>query len=206
MPRKKKDSVLYQLSEIPMPDVLMYQNHEIGDPFVILLKVPREEDRFLDDHRHYTKSNLNVCYAAPRSSSVPRSWYETQLCVSMKVRNNPGYPLKNVPFYAVTDDGYGFLAHTVSQGNKQFAAVGDELILGKWIKGRLVKEKIVDPCMNTAADTERKGMITKEMLNAYGCNAVAFQKTDLFISDPDFQEDKYEVWTLKLIWTEEDNG
>lgn len=206
MPRKTKDSVLYQLTEIPMSDILMYQNHEIGEAFLILLKVPSKEDRFLDDHRHYTKSNLNVCYSAPRSSSAPRSWYETQLNVSTKVRKKPGYPYKNVPFYAVTDDGYVFLAHTVSEGNKQFAAVGDELILGKWIKGRLVKEKLVEPCMNTSADKERKGMITKEMLNEYGCNALAFQKTDLYIRDPDFPADMYEVWTLKLIWSEEDNG
>lgn len=206
MPIKRKGGALYELSPIPMQAVLEYQSHEIGELFIIRLRVPREEEKFLDDHRHYTKSNLNVCYAAPRSRSSSRNWYETQLCVSKKVTSQPGYPQKKAPFYAVTDDGYGFLAHTVSADNKQFAAVGDELILGQWLKDRLVKEGLVVPCADTVADTERKGMITKEMLDAYGCNAVAFQKTDLNISDPDHPADKYEVWTLKLIWAEEDNG
>ncbi len=206
MPIKKKGGALYELTQIPMQSVLEYQSHEIGEPFVIRLKVPSEADRFLDDHRHYTKSNLNVCYSAPRTQNGPRNWYETQLCVSKSVTCLPGYPQKKIPFYAVTDDGYGFLAHTESSANKQFAAVGDELILGRWLKGRLVKEGLVVPCSNTAADTERKSMITKEMLDAYGCNAVAFQKTDLYIEDPDRPADKYEIWTLKLIWAEEDNG
>ena len=204
MPKTKKLSALYNLNSVSMEAVIEYQNCEVGEPFIIFLKVPAESERFIDDNKHYTKSNINVCYAAPRSAKRPRNWYETQLNVSVDVRNKPGYPLKGVPFFVVTDDGYGFMAHTTSANNKQFAAVGDELILGRWIKQRLVSEKLVQPVENTANDKERKGMITREMLNEYGCNAIAFQKTSLKIADPEVPKNKYEVWTLKLIYIEQD--
>ena len=202
-PRKKNENILYQLHEISMESVLFYQQHEIGDAFFIPLKVPREQDKYLDDNKHYTKSNINVCYASPRNKNSARNWYETQLNVGATVRRLPGYPLKGIPFYVVTDDGFGFMAHTTSAGNKQFAAVGDELILGKWIKGRLVAEGLVSPISNVAEDGEREGMITKEMLVCYGCNALAFQKTDLSIADPINEKNSYEVWTLKFVWIDE---
>ena len=189
--------------EISMDSVIEYQRHEIGEPFVIMIKVPYEAEKFIDDHKHFTKSNINVCYAAPRSAKRPRDWYETQLNVNASVRMKKGYPYKGVPFFVVTDDGFGFMAHTTSANNKQFAAVGDELILGKWLKGRLVEEGLVEPVLNTLDDTERKGMITKEMLMKYGCNAIAFQKTDMMIADPINSKNRYEVWTLKLIQIEE---
>lgn len=204
MPKlNNSDNALYQLRLIPMETVLIYQNHEVGDAFFIPLKVPKDCERFLDDHKHYTKSNINVCYAAPRNKKHARNWYETQLNVSTAVRSQKGYPYKGVPFYVVTDDGYGFMAHTTSANNKQFAAVGDELILGKWIKGRLVEEGLVKPISDVSKDVNREGMITKEMLDQYGCNVIAFQKTDLTVSDPLIQKNQYEVWTLKLIWIEE---
>ncbi len=197
------DNELYKLNLISMDSVIEYQRHEIGEPFVIMIKVPYEAEKFIDDHKHFTKSNINVCYAAPRSAKRPRDWYETQLNVNASVRMKKGYPYKGVPFFVVTDDGFGFMAHTTSANNKQFAAVGDELILGKWLKGRLVAEGLVEPVLDTLDDTERKGMITKEMLMKYGCNAIAFQKTDMMIADPINSKNRYEVWTLKLIQIEE---
>ena len=205
MPKKNfSNNELYQLHPISMETVIEYQKHEIGEPFVIFIKVPLESDKFIDDHKHFTKSNINVCYASPRSAGNPRDWYETQLNVSASVRSKEGYPFKGVPFFVVTDDGYGFMAHTTSANNKQFAAVGDELILGKWLKGRLVSEGLVEPVINTLQDKARKGMITKEMLIEYGCNAIAFQKTDLMIPDPIQPKNRYEVWTLKLIQIEDE--
>ena len=195
---------LYQMKTISMDAVMLYQQHEIGEPFIISLKVPGEAEKFLDDNKHYTKSNINVCYASPRSKKRARDWYETQLNVSAHVRRKAGYPYKGIPFYVVTDDGYGFMAHTTSANNKQFAAVGDELILGKWIKGRLVEEGLVKPIADTAKDVKRDGMITKEMLNRYGCNAIAFQKTDLRIPDPQTPKNSYDIWTLKLIMIDEE--
>ncbi len=204
MPRiKKSGNVLYELKEVSMEAVIEYQKHEIGKPYIIKIKAPSEAEKFIDDHKHYTKSNINVCYAAPRNKKTSRNWYETQLCVSSEVRKQEGYPYKGIPFYVVTDDGYGFMAHTTSANNKQFAAVGDELILGKWIKERMVKEGLITPVSNTSEDNEGKGMITREMLCQYGCNAIAFQKTDLIIPDPIQPLNHYEIWTLKLVKIDE---
>ena len=204
MPKNNySNNILYQMHVISMDTVMIYQNHEIGEPFIISLKVPAENDKYLDDHKHFTKSNLNVCYAAPRNKNKARDWYETQLNVSADVRKKSGYPYKGIPFYVVTDDGYGFMAHTTSANNKQFAAVGDELILGKWVKGRLVEEGLVEPVSDISKDVERKGMITREMLKVYGCNAIAFQKTDLTIADPEIHQNSYDVWTLKMIRVDE---
>ena len=123
-----------------------------------------------------TKSNINVCYAAPRSKRKARDWFETQLTVGADVYKMDGYPEKNKPFFVVTDDGYWFKAHTTSDNNKQFSAVGDELIMGRWLKGRLAAAGIVKPVNNTAEDTERLGMITQEMLDEYGCDSLYFKK------------------------------
>ena len=108
MARDKVPEDLEDIISIPMEDVLEYQNHEMGNIFLIPLKVPREADKFLDDHRHYTKSNINVCYAAPRSKSKPRKWYETQMTIPSRTRASKGYPSKGIPFFVVTDDGFGF--------------------------------------------------------------------------------------------------
>ncbi len=205
MPKTRNNkNELYKLHPISMETVIEYQKHEEGEPFIILIKAPAESEKYMDDHKHFTKSNINVCYAAPRSTKKARDWYETQLNVSADVRKKSGYPYKGVPFFVVTDDGFGFMAHTTSANNKQFAAVGDELILGKWLKGRLVSEGLVSPVSNTLEDKERKGMITKEMLIKYGCNAIAFQRTDLMIADPIHSANRYEVWTLKLIQVDEE--
>ena len=206
MAKRKTSGRLFELRPVPMPDVISYQSNEIGKPFFIRLKAPKEAEKFLDDHKHYTKSNINVCYAAPRNSKSSRNWYETQLNIEKKVREQTGYPYTGVPFYVVTDDGYGFLAHTTSANNKQLAAVKNELILGRWIKGRLVSEGLVRPIDDTAADIKRTGMITEEMLAEYGCNAVVFQKTSQHISDPDYPPDTYEVWTMKLIYMSDSDG
>lgn len=195
----KNDSCLKEIHSVSMEEVLKCQNHEIGEAFVFPLKVPCYSERFMDDHKHYTKSNINVCYASPRTPGKARNWYETQLTVTKEVREKKGYPIKNIPFYVITDDGFGFLAHTTSQNNKQFAAIGDELILGKWIKGRLVDQELVMPISNISEDVNRKGMITKEMLQAYGCDSIALQKTDLKKCDPNRPKDCYDIWTLKLI-------
>lgn len=52
----------------------------------------------MDDGKHFTKSNVNVCYAAPRSKRKSRDWYETQLTVAKEITHLEGYPEKNVPF------------------------------------------------------------------------------------------------------------
>ena len=96
----------------------------------------------------------------------------------------------------VTDDGYWFKAHTTSDGNKQFSAFGDELIMGRWIKGRLVAAGLVTPVNDSLKDSERTGMITREMLDAYGYNAVVITKTDEKARDDDGS--MLDIWTLAL--------
>lgn len=169
--------------QIPQAEVDIYQHHKTVVSFTLPIKVPAYDERHLDDGKHYTKSNLNVSYAAPRSARKSRDWYETQFTVSKQITQLDGYPIKNVPFFVVTDDGYTFKAHTTSDGNKQFSAVGDELIMGRWIKGRLAAAGLVTPVNDTQTDIDRTGMITKEMLATYGCNTIVLTKTDQKMED-----------------------
>ncbi len=184
------------VEQIPQTQVELFERHKTNISFVLPIKVPAYAERHMDDGKHYTKSNLNVCYAAPRSARKPRDWYETQFTVSKQITRLEGYPEKNVAFAVVTDDGYTFKAHTTSDGNKQFSAVGDELILGRWIKGRLAAAGLVTPVNDTQADADRTGMITKEMLAAYGCNRLVLTKTDQKTEDEDGS--LLDVWILSF--------
>ncbi len=178
-------------------NVAFYEECPAEVSFYLKLKVPSEADRFLDDGKHFTKSNINVCYAKPRSSRKARDWFETQITVGADIYRMPGYPKKNHPFFVITDDGYCFKAHTTSDNNKQFSAVGDELIMGRWLKGRLAAAGIVTPVNNTALDTEREGMITKEMLREYGCDRLYFKKTGQ--TSLDENGNSLDVWMLSFI-------
>ena len=184
------------VTSVPQSNVDFYERCMAYVSFFLKLKVPRADERFLDDGKHYTKSNINVCYAAPRSKRKARDWYETQLTVGADVYKMEGYPEKNKPFFVVTDDGYWFKAHTTSDNNKQFSAVGDELIMGRWLKGRLAAAGIVKPVNNTAADPERLGMITEEMLEEYGCDRLVFKKTGQTAIDENGE--KLDVWMLSF--------
>lgn len=184
------------VGQIPQTQVALFERHKTEISFELPIKVPAYNERHMDDGKHYTKSNLNVCYAAPRSARKARDWYETQFTVSKQITQQQGYPEKNVTFFVVTDDGYTFRAHTTSDGNKQFSAIGDELILGRWIKGRLAAAGLVMPANNTQQDTDRIGMITKEMLDAYGCNTLILTKTDQKTEDED--GNLLDVWMLSF--------
>ena len=184
------------VDQVPQAEVEIYDRHKTDISFVLPIKVPAFAERHMDDGKHYTKSNLNVCYAAPRSARKSRDWYETQLTVSKSITLLPGYPEKNVAFYVITDDGYTFKAHTTSDGNKQFSAVGDELILGRWIEGRLAVAGLVAPVNDTQLDHDRQGMITKEMLAAYGCDTLVLTKTNQKMEDED--GNLLDVWFLSF--------
>lgn len=184
------------VDRVPEGEVEIYRKHETAVSFILPIKVPAHSERHMDDNRHYTKSNLNVAYAAPRNARKSRNWYETQFTVSKDITRLPGYPEKNAAFYVVTDDGYTFKAHTTSDGNKQFSAVGDELIMGRWIKGRLAAAGLVSPVNDTQLDTDRAGMITKEMLAAYGCDTIVLTKTDKQKEDED--GNPLDVWVLSF--------
>lgn len=190
------------VEQIPQTQVELFERHKTNISFVLPIKVPAYDDRHMDDGKHYTKSNLNVSYAAPRSARKSRDWYETQFTVSKQITRLDGYPEKNVTFAVVTDDGYTFKAHTTSDGNKQFSAVGDELILGRWIKGRLAAAGLVTPVNDTQADKDRTGMITKEMLAAYGCDRIVLTKTDQKTEDE--EGNMIDVWILSFEATSDD--
>ncbi|KFI50556.1 restriction endonuclease PLD domain-containing protein [Bifidobacterium callitrichos] len=177
-------------------DIDIYRKHQTALTFLLPLKVPTEAERIAGTGSKDScmKSNINVCYAAPRSARKSRDWYEIQFTVDKEITTQPGYPQKNVPFIVITDDGYRFKAHTTSDGNKQFNAVGDELLLGRWLKGRLVAAGLVSPVNDTMKDTERKGMITREMLDEYGCHHLRLTKTDKTVEDP--EDGTLDVWTL----------
>lgn len=185
------------VSSVPASNVAFYERCKAYVSFFLKLKVPSADERHMDDGKHYTKSNINVCYAAPRNKRKARDWYETQLTVGSEVYRMEGYPEKNKPFFVVTDDGYWFKAHTTSDNNKQFSAVGDELIMGRWLKGRLVAAGIVKPVNNTLEDNDRKGMITKEMLHEYGCDRLMFKKTGQTALDN--EGESLDVWMLSFI-------
>lgn len=184
------------VTEVPPTNVEFYRRCATYASFMLPLKVPAAAERHMDDGRHFTKSNINVCYAAPRSRRKSRDWYETQLTVAKEITHIDGYPEKNVPFFIVTDDGYWFKAHTTSDGNKQFSAVGDELIMGRWLKGRLVAAGLVAPINDTQKDTDRKGMITKEILQEYGCENLYLKKTGQTALDEEGNE--LDVWMLSF--------
>lgn len=184
------------VTKLPESEFDLYSRDKTDVSFVLPLKVPAYEDRLLDDGKHFTKSNLNVCYAAPRYARKFRDWYETQLTVSKEITRLPGYPEKNKPFFVITDDGYWFKVHTTSDGNKQFSAVGNELIMGRWIKGRLAAAGLVNPVNNTGLDTDRRGMITQEILAAYGRDRLVLTKTSRKALDEDGEE--LDVWLFSF--------
>jgi len=184
------------VTQLPPKGVQLYLQHKTAVSFVLPIKVPTFDERHMDDGKHYTKSNINVCFAAPRSKRKSRDWYETQMTVSKEITRLSGYPEKYNIFFVVTDDGYWFKAHTTSDGNKQFSAVGDELIIGRWLKGRLAAAGLVNPVNDTQADIDRKGMITQEMLKTYGCDSLVLSKTDQKALDEDGTE--LDVWILSF--------
>ncbi len=184
------------VTSVPDSNVDFYKRCSAYASFLLPLKVPAADERHMDDGKHYTKSNINVCYAAPRSKRKARDWYETQLTVSKEITRTEGYPEKNKEFFVVTDDGYWFKAHTTSDGNKQFSAVGDELILGRWLKGRLAAAGLVVPVNNTLEDLDRQGMITQEMLKEYGCDRLHLKKTGQTALDEN--GNPLDVWMLSF--------
>ncbi len=188
------------VEELPKNDVELYRNHKTDTTFTLPLKVPAFAERFMDDKKHFTQSNINVCYSLDtRNPKRPkaRNWYEFQITVSKDIYDLPGYPEYKVPFFIVTDDGFMFKAHTTSQNNKQLNAIGDEHILGYWLKGRIAASGLVTPVHDTQKDTDRLGMITKEMLEAYGCDSLTFTKTDKKAADEEGNE--LDVWIVEFI-------
>jgi len=75
--------------------------------------------------------------------------------------------------------------------------VGNEMLVSRWLKGQLAAAGLVLPVNNTLEDAGRQGMITKEMMEAYGCNTLVFSKTDQKSLDEDGQE--LDIWMLSFV-------
>ena len=192
------------VKKLPPSNVDYYKHVQAEFYFNLALKVPKHDERHIDDNKHYTKSNINVCYAAPRSKRKSRDWFETQITVGAEIYKSDGYPEKHVPFFIVTDDGYWFKAHTTSDNNKQFSAVGDELIMGRWLKGRLAAAGLVTPVNDTQLDKDRTGMITQEILKKYGRDHLLFKKTGQTALDE--EGNALDVWLLSFEVSDNKNG
>lgn len=107
------------VTSVPKSNVEFYERCKAYVSFFLKLKVPKKDERHLDDGKHYTKSNINVCYAAPRSKRKARDWYETQLTVGADVYRMEGYPEKNKPYEIIS----GCLSR--EESSKLFALLTD---------------------------------------------------------------------------------
>ena len=89
------------VTEVPPTNVEFYRRCAAYASFMLPLKVPAAAERHMDDGRHFTKSNINVCYAAPRSRRKSRDWYETQLTVAKEITHIDGYPKRMYHFLSL---------------------------------------------------------------------------------------------------------
>ncbi|MBE7681483.1 NgoFVII family restriction endonuclease [Paenibacillus sp. P13VS] len=176
------------VTKITSDEVAAYRRNVTDLSFEIPLKVPvNHEDPMMRG------SNINVCYASGRK----RVWWEIEMVVSKEIRDLPGYPEHQVPFMAVTDDGWKFKAWTCGQNNKNLYSKDDLKIMGRWVKGRLVASGLVDPVNQVEADSAFKGLITEEILEKYGRKSITLTKTEMKTVDEDGTE--MEVWMLSFL-------
>lgn len=89
------------VDQLPQTQVELFEKHKTDISFILPIKVPAYAERHMDDGKHYTKSNLNVSYAAPRSARKSRDWYETQFTVSKKSLCFQGIPKRMLPFMSL---------------------------------------------------------------------------------------------------------
>lgn len=89
----------------------------------------------------------------------------------------------------------------LNRRSERATCFGDELIMGRWLKGRLAAAGLVNPVNDTQADTDREGMITKEMLEEYGCDNLYLKKTGQTAMDEDGTP--LDVWMLSFKPTDE---
>ena len=68
--------------------------------------------------------------------------------------------------------------------------------MGRWIKGRLAAAGLITPVNDSQKDTDRLGMVTQEILEQYGCNAIVMTKTDQKALDDDGST--LDVWFLSF--------
>ena len=110
------------------------------------------------------KSNLNVFFGkgrlvAQKGVVQPRHWYETELIVPSTITSQTGYPQKDTPsavFDVITDDGWKFSCKVSGDYSKNFRSEDDLKILGKWIKGRLENDGVLEVGKLVTVDTFKR--------------------------------------------------
>ncbi|WP_461218649.1 restriction endonuclease PLD domain-containing protein [Lapidilactobacillus salsurivasis] len=207
-----------EVTEITEDEESKYKADETDQVIRIPIKVPAFDRRFSKERKDYAKSNINVCYGKGRKNTAtgkidPRSWYEVQITVDKKIALQEEYP-KELPFWIITDDGYKFEAHTTADNYKQLTAYGSDRVFGRWIKGRLETAGYVSGVSNVFDDTQKMGVITKEMLDRAKMRVLVMTKTRMqeygrvYLRRPPSSSnakgtlDKTK-WTMKLldVWT-----
>lgn len=92
------------------------------------------------------KSNLNASKASPKSlkNPKPRDPYEMEFILPTEEKSKACAPDKNVPFEVIMDDDtvYKFICYGKTLG-ENMSTEGDQSILGKWLKGKLLSKKII---------------------------------------------------------------
>jgi hypothetical protein len=123
------------------------------------------------------KSNLNVFFGEGRLNRKtgvvhPRHWYEVELMVPNTITDLPDYPQKDTPsavFEVVTDDGWKFSCKVSGDYSKNFRSEDNLKILGKWIKGRLENNGVL----------ETGCLVTPETFVRYGRSNFTLTKTTI---------------------------
>lgn len=176
------------VQKVNFDEVNAYKDHLVGNTFEIPLKVPHDHN-----DPKLRGSNINVCYAKGRK----REWWETEIIVSKKISEQPGYPEYSKPFMVVTDDGWKFKVWTCGDHNKNFYSKDNLKIMGYWLKGRLVAAGIVNAIDNVENDTEGKGLITEKMLEQYGKTTLSLTKIGQTTKDE--EGNVLNVWLLSFL-------
>lgn len=129
----------------------------------------------LKPYEEAPKSNLNAFFGKGRESKNglvrPRPWYEAELIVPKKVTSQAGYPqagTESGAFTVITDDGWQFDCQVSGDFSKNFRSKDDLAILGKWIKGRLENEGVL----------ETGDPVTEKTLQKYGRNTLTLMQTE----------------------------
>lgn len=115
-----------------------------------------------------SKSNLNTYFGKGKNKNLysPRSWYEVEIIISTSIEGRDLLPSKR-PINVLTPEGYMFQCARQGTNNKNFRSVGDLRILGKWIKGQMENEGVIQ-CGE---------LVTQDTLKAFGKSKLVLTKS-----------------------------
>lgn len=169
---------------------------EILQTIVFKLIVPTEEEvKTLGDKLDLSKSDLNACYCKPLInpwSGEDQSWFD----VKLTVQGEHDLPPQKEWFYIVAESGKHFKACFSGKKTKKLISLEGNEEIGLATKGALLEREMVYPVYYTYADPERRGIVTKETLEAYGGSEVFLKKTN--ITREDRRGKKRDIWLISF--------